>query len=385
MIFRLENGIKAISGENRGLHDPRLMNVKAADEAALRKAVMADPKLAAAYGGVWDDIEKAQQVYAAIYKRYAALERAGRSDLFAIARALVRMPRELATPNATRLREYRDSALDSLKLQLFSSAPIYGGVEAVLIKTWLDRVVRDLGTKDPLVQRMLAGRSTAVAAQELVAGTQLSDLYARRALADGGQAAVTASNDPLVALVRLIDEDARAIRKQYEDQVEGPMRQDGQKIAQAVFAVKGTGVYPDATSTLRLSPGVVKGYRENGKAIAWATDFAGMYRHATGKEPLKLPARWLTQQASVKQDTPLDFVSTNDIIGGNSGSPVVNAAGDLVGLIFDGNLSSLPNSFVYSETTARAVSVDSAGMLEALSHVFGASSLVSELLGQPSK
>jgi len=252
----------------------------------------------------------------------------------------------------------------------------------VEIRVWLDALVRDLGPSDPLVAQILAGRTTRAAAQELIAGTKLTDLYVRRALLDGGAQAVDASTDPMIALVKLIDADARAVRKQYEDGVEGPMRQVGQKTAQAAFAVRGTGVYPDATFTLRLATGVVKGYRENGKTVPWATDFAGMYRHATGKEPLRLPPRWADHKAALKPDVPLDFVSTNDIIGGNSGSPAVNAAGELVGLIFDGNLTSLPNAFVYSETTARAVSVDSAGMIEALSHVFGADAVVAELLGR---
>jgi hypothetical protein len=381
-IFRLENGIKAITGESAGLHDAALMKKKKDDEAALKKAVLADPKLSTAYGTVWDDVEKAQAIYGLVYKRYAALERGTRSDLFGIARSLTRLPHELALPNGERLREYRESGLDSLKFELFSSAPIYGGVEETLIKTWLDRVVRDLGAKDPLVKEILAGRTTAATAADLVAGSKLTDPYVRHALFDGGQAAVDASTDPLIRVMKLIDLDARAIRKQYEDEVEAPMRQAGQKIAQASFAVRGTGVYPDATFTLRLSTGVAKGYKEGGKVIPWSTDFAGMYKHATGAEPLKLPARWVANKSALTMTAPLDFVSTNDIIGGNSGSPVVSANGDLVGLIFDGNITSLPNAFVYSETTARAVSVDSSGMLEALSHVFGATSLVGELRGK---
>ncbi len=381
-VFEIENGVKAIKGEYAGLKDPALMKKKTDAEAALRKLVMQNPDLATKYGAVWDDAEKAQATLATLFKRFVALERAGgRSELFSIARTLVRLPRELAQPNETRLREYRDSALDSLKFGLLSSAPIYGGLEATALKLWLDSLVKNLGPADPLVKQILAGRTTQARAQELIAGTKLSDLYVRHALLDGGTAAVDASTDPLIGLVKLVDGDARAIRKQYEDGVEGPMRQVGQKVAEAVFAVKGTSIYPDATFTLRLATGVVKGYREGGKLIPWATDFAGMYRHATGKEPLKLPQRWLDHKAALKLDVPLDFVSTNDIVGGNSGSPVINAAGQLVGLIFDGNLSSLPNAFVYGETTGRAVSVDSAGMIEAISHVFGANAVVAELLG----
>jgi hypothetical protein len=385
-LRRIENGRKAIEGEEAGLKDPALMKKKTDDEAALRKAILADPKLAAAYGSVFADVERVQKVASQIYKRYAAVERGPyRSDIFHIARALVRLPRELATPNDRRLKEYRDSNLDSLKIELFSSAPIYGQVEVVLFKAWLDRLARDLGADDPLVKAVLAGRTTQAAAADFIAGSQLTDIHARKALFDGGALSVDAAADSLVRLVVQLDSAAREVRKRYEDEVEGPMRQAGQKIAQSVFAVRGTSVYPDATYTLRLSPGTVKGYTEHGKPVAWTTDFAGMYAHATGADPFKLPKRWLDAKASLAQKTPFDFVSTNDIIGGNSGSPVVNANGELVGLIFDGNISSLPNRFVYGESTQRAVSVDSAGMLEALRHVYGATALVSELLGESAR
>jgi hypothetical protein len=383
VLRRIENGRKAIEGEEAGLKDPVLMKHKSDDEAALRKAILADPKLAAAYGSVFADVERAQKVAAQVYRRYAALERAAnRSELFHLARHLVRLPRELATPNDRRLKEYRDSNLDTVKIELFSTAPVYGQVEAVLLRAWLDRLVRDLGAGDPLVKSVLGGRSTAAAAAELVAGSKLTDLHARREIYDAGGIGIDQNPDAMIRLVEQIDDAARDVRKTYEDQVEGPMRQAGQRIAQAVFAVRGTSVYPDATYTLRLSPGTVKGYTERGKPVPWATDFEGMYKHATGKEPFKLPRRWLDRKGDVAPKVPLDFVSTNDIIGGNSGSPVVDAKGDLVGLIFDGNLSSLPNRFVYGETTERAVSVDSAGMLEALRHVYGATGLVSELLGE---
>ena len=374
-IFGLENGIKALTGFETGLKDAALMKKKADDEAALRKAIDADPKLKAAYGGVFGDIEKAQAVLASIYKRNAALEAGPRSDLFTAARLLYRMPTELAQPNEKRLREYRASNLESLKLMLFSPAPIYGGVEVVRLRAWLERMVRDLGANDPTVKAVLAGRTPERAARELVAGSKLTDVYARRALDAGGKTAVDASTDPMMVLVRTIDAEARAVRKRQEDEVEGPMRAAGEKIAQATFAVRGSSVPPDATFTLRLSVGVVKGYG----GVPWSTDFDGMYKHATGKDPFALPQRWLDKKGALAGKTPLNFVSTNDIIGGNSGSPVVNAAGEIVGLIFDGNLPSLPNRFVYGETTQRAVSVDTAGMSEALRKVYGADAIVAEL------
>jgi len=382
-LFGVDNSRKALLGMQRGLESATLMKEKADDESALRKAIDKDPDLAAKYGTVFDDIEHVQKTFDSIYKRYAALERGpNRSQLFRIARDLVRLPRELATPNEKRLREYRASNLDSLKLALFSPAPIYGGVEVQMWRAWLERMVRDLGASDPLVQGVLAGVSPESAAQRIVAGSRLTDVYARRALFDRGQEAVDAASDPLLAVLRMLDVEARAIRRRYEDEVEAPMRLCGARVAQAVFAVKGRGVYPDATFTLRLSVGQVRGYAERGKKIAWATDFAGMYKHATGVEPFKLPRRWLDKAPALGPSTPLNFVSTADIIGGNSGSPVVDEAGRLVGLIFDGNISSLSNDFVYGETTERAVSVDSAAILEALSVVFGQSRLQAELLDQ---
>ncbi len=395
-MFGLENGLKAIRGFEGGLKDAALMKHKSDDEAALRKAIDADPKLKEKYGAVFTDVEKVQAKIPELYKRYGALEGGfSRTHLLSIARDLVRLPTESELPNEKRLREYRSSNLDSLKLHLFSPAAIYGSVETAFIEEWMKRAVRDLGANDPAVRAMLGCRALAAgekpnpatdgcksparAARELVVASKLFDVYARKQLAAGGKAAIDASTDPAIVLARVIDADARAIRKRYEDEVEGPMRSAGEKIAQAVFAVRGASIPPDATFTLRLSIGVVKGYTEAGKAVPWATDYAGMYRHATGKEPLKLPQRWIDKKNDVKGDVPLNFVSTNDIIGGNSGSPVVNAKGEIVGLIFDGNLTSLPNRFVYGETTQRAVSVDTAGMAMALARVYGADALLAEL------
>jgi hypothetical protein len=383
-LFGIGNSQKAFLGLQGALENPVLMKRKADEEADLRKAIGADPALRVKYGSVFEDVARVQKKFGALYKRYAALERGPhRSSLFRIARDLVRLPRELAAANDKRLREYRASNLDSLKLALFSPAPIYGGVEVQLWRAWLERLVRDLGPGDPLVQAVLAGASPERAAEEVVAGSSLTDVHARRALFDRGQEAVDRSADSAVRVLRLIDGESRAIRQRYEDEVEGPMRLCGQRVSEAIFAIKGTSVYPDATFTLRLALGQVRGYTEGGKKIGWATDFAGMYRHASGVEPFKLPPRWLERAGTLTPSTSLDFVATTDIVGGNSGSPVIGEDGRLVGLIFDGNLSSLGNDFVYGESTERAVSVDSAAIVEAMSAVFGDRSLAAELLGQP--
>jgi hypothetical protein len=375
-IFGIQNSEKGIGGMLRGLRDPAIMRKKRDEEAALRAAVAKDPQLAAQYGSTWDDIGRVQAIYKQVFNRYVLLESTP-GELAAIARDLVRAPAELSKPNADRLREYRDSALPSLEQKLFSDAPVYGNVEAVTTRLWLERLARDL---PEAARAVLGGETPARRAAEMVAGTRLSDVNVRRALWGGGQAAVDASTDPLVVAMRTIDEGARAVRKRYDDEIEGPMRSASQRIAAATFAASGTSVYPDATFTLRLSIGTVRGYRDNGRDVAWATDLAGMYAHATGKQPLALPQRWLDAKANVDGHARLDFVSTDDTTGGNSGSPVVNAAGNLIGLLFDGNITSLANTIAYSDVTARSVSVDTQAMLEVLRHVYGADALVAELL-----
>ncbi|MDB4995091.1 MAG: Peptidase [Myxococcaceae bacterium] len=381
-MFSIENGFKAITGFQGGLKDPKLMAKKQVDETLLKKNILEKPELAAAYGKVFDDVDKTQVKLGEMYKRYAGLEGAVDSSILAIARDLVRLPVETELPNEKRLREYRSSNLDSLKMHLMSPAPVYGAVEVALMTTWLERIVRDLGPNDPVVKKILAGRTPARAARETIALSKLSDVYTRKKLLDGGKAAILESQDPAIHVILALDPEARAIRKRYDDEIEGPMRAAGQKIAEAVFAVHGASVPPDATFTLRLSVGVVQGYSEGGKSIPWATSFGGLKSHATGKEPLKLPPRWVEKWSTIKEPVSFNFVSTNDIIGGNSGSPVINANGEIVGLIFDGNISSLANRFVYGETTQRAVSVDTAGMLEALTHIYGADAVVKELLGK---
>ena len=377
VTFGLRNGQKALTGYLGALKDPALMKKKSDDEAQLRKAIDADPKLKADYGKVFDDVAAVQKRAATLYKRYALIETWSSSKLVAMARQLVRLPAELALPNDKRLREFRDTNLDSMKLRLQAGAPIYGGIEAPLVGTWLETIVETLGANDPLVKRVLDGRTPARAAQEIVAQSKLFDAYARRGLIDGGADAVARSRDPMIVLLRTIDPDARAVRKLWDDSVEAPSRTLGTKVAQATFAVRGTSVAPDATFTLRLSIGTVKGFG----TTPWATTFGGLFAHATKADPRKLPQRWLDAKDKLDPKTPMDFISTDDIIGGNSGSPVVDANGKLVGLVFDGNITSLGNRYVYGDTTQRAVSVDSACILDALRKVYGEDALANEIAG----
>ena len=379
-----ENIVKVVGVWLRSLKDPALLQKKAADEAQLRQAIDADPKLKQSYASLFDEVAATQKKQAELYQRYFALERPPSSRLLGFARTLVRLPAELDVPNEKRLREYNDSNLASLKDTLFSPAPVYGGMEVVFVRSWLERLVRALGPGAPTVKAILAGRTPERAARELVAGSKLFDVYARQKLEAGGKQAIAESTDPAIALMRSLDPEARAIRKRSDDEVEGPSRKQGERIAQAVFAVRGTSLAPDATGTLRLSVGVVKGYTENGKSVPWTTNVAGLYAHATGAPPLKLSERWVSAKTALRPDTPFNFVSTVDHSPGNSGSPVVNAKGEFVGLLFDGNLTSFGNQFVYGEVTQRSVSVHPHVILEALSKVYGATELAQELAGSTS-
>jgi hypothetical protein len=306
------------------------------------------------------------------------------SRLAQIARALVRVAEEKPKPNSERMREYRDSALPSFEQQLFSPAPIYKNLETVLLSNSLSDMQDTLGQDNPDVKKVLQGKSPAEAAKDMIANTKLDDVAVRKQLYEGGEAAIDASTDPLIVAMRAIDPDARAARKEFEDKVESVVRHDGGLIAKARFAQRGFTEPPDATFTLRLSYGEVKGYQENGKAIPFDTNIGGAYEHAAehnDQPPYKLPDSWMNAKTKLDLKTPLNFVSTADIIGGNSGSPTVNKKGEVVGIIFDGNIESLPWNFAYSDVQGRAVSVDSRGIQEALRKIYGATALADELEG----
>ena len=304
------------------------------------------------------------------------------TQYFTLARALVRWADESAKPNGQRLPEYTDARKAQLERQMASTAPIYPGVEQAKLAACLTVMAQKLGADHALVKQILAGKSPADRAAELVAGTKMGDAATRTALLAGGKAAVDASSDPMIALAKLIDPRARELRTRYDNEVLGVERDGYAKIAQAVFAVKGDSAYPDGTFTLRLSYGAVKGYMENGKMVTPFTEIRGLYVRGDEHEqkpPYKIADSWMKARGSIKPTTPYNFVSTNDIVGGNSGSPVINAKGELVGLIFDGNIQSLPGYFVYDSAVNRAVSVDSRGILEALKSVYKADAIVSEL------
>jgi hypothetical protein len=292
------------------------------------------------------------------------------------------MAAEDQKPSNERLREYRESNRASLEQDLFSTAPIYPELEQHELADDLTLLAERRGGDDPLVRRALAGKSPQDLASELVRGTKLADVEVRRELAKGGEKAIDASTDPMIRLAKTLDPETRRIRKISEEQIDEVERQAYARIAEVLFAAKGTSTYPDATFTLRLSLGVVKGYEENDKKIAPWTTLGGAFRHADAhgnKEPWQLPKSWHTRKDDLDLETPFNFVCTADIIGGNSGSPVVSRSGEFVGIIFDGNIQSLTADYFYSETQARAVAVHSSAIRECMRKIYGAGRLANEL------
>jgi hypothetical protein len=391
-LFGIKNSRKAYLGMLAGLQDPAILEKKRDSEKELRDLVAMDPKLSQSYGDGWDQVAASLKTQLKIREEYNLFAigpqrraQSFNSDLFDIAIKLVRLAEETSKPNSERLREYSEAGLDSLKLQLFSDAPIYEDLETVQLADSLGMMAEVMGEDNDTVKMVLAGKSPRDRAAELVHRTSLKDVAARKRLADGGLKAIEDSTDPMIRLARQIDPESRRIRQVFEQQVDEPQRQAYGKINNARFAVYGSSVYPDATFTLRLAFGEAKGYTEEGQKIPWATTLGGAYEHAAAhnnKEPFELPKIWNERKSQLNLSTPFNFVSTADITGGNSGSPVINRQGELVGIIFDGNIESLVLDYTYTDQTARAVAVHSAGILESLRKIYEANRLVTELTGK---
>jgi len=380
-LFGIENALKAYKGRMAALGDEAQMKKKADAEAALRARIKADPKLAREVGDAYESVQKAYDDFRPFYHRFYLLERVEKGDLLDDAIHLCRAAAERRRPNGKRLDEYRDSNLPQIEQQLASVAPIYPAREKLEIAFWLGKVREELGPDDPLVRKLLGKDTPEAVAARVVDGTKLGDPAERMRLWKGGSRAIARSRDPIILMAQLVDRPARTIRKRWDDHVQGVARAASEKIAKAKFALDGRSSYPDATFTLRLSYGSVKGYTSTatGQKIAPFTDFAGAYRRATGSPPFELPKSWLDARKQVNGRAHLDFVSTNDIIGGNSGSPVFDQNLQIVGLIFDGNIESLAGDFWYDEAVNRSVAVSSEGLIEALSHIYHADRLVDEL------
>jgi hypothetical protein len=385
-LFGVQNSRKARVGGLGGLLDPELMARKQAYELKLKEAVAKDAKLADAKTA-WDKVTASEKIRAELIKPYTVLEGAAgfNCEIFGIARTLVRAAEEKPKKNQERLREFRDSALESMELQLFSEEPIYDEYEIVKLADGLSFMASILGYKHPIVVTSLAGKSPQQRAAELVLGSKLKDVNERKRLYKEGTKAITASKDPILLLALAVDAESRKIRKRMELEVEEPKRQAYAEIAKVKFALEGTSTYPDATFTLRLAFGTVKGYEENGKKVPAETYYSGLYERSTehmNKSPFDLPQRWIDKKGKLDMKVPLNFVCTADIIGGNSGSPVVNKDAEVVGLIFDGNIQSLVLDFAFTEEQGRAVSVHSQGMIEALRKVYEATNVADELEGK---
>ncbi len=380
-VFGIENSFKALKGRLQALQDPEVFNLKQKQETELRDYVKASPERQAKYGAAWDEIAKAQTTYRNIESplKYIESGRGFNSDYFVDARLLVRGAEERSKPNAERLREFTESKLPSVTQQLFSTAPIYPDLEKVKLTFALTKLRENLGVDNPIVKSVLGKESPAALAEKLIAGTKLGDPAVRKALWEGGADAIAKSNDPFIQLVKQIDPEARAIRKQYENQVESVVDKNSELIAAARFEKLGTSVYPDATFTQRFSFGVVKGWNEKGTEIKPFTEIKGAFARATGFEPFALPASWLAAKDKLNQNQRFDLVSTNDIIGGNSGSPLINRNAEVVGLVFDGNIQSLGGNYWFDERVNRTVSVHSGAILEALQNVYNADRVVKEL------
>ncbi len=385
-LHRYANARKAFSGQYQGLLNPKTLQTKRVEEYTLIGPVTKTPGSARqrdAFEGAVRRIADIERIYAEFEKPHNLIETgtAFPSTLFAIARDIVRLTAEIDKENGKRLREYRDSNLDSLKLHLFSPAPIYKELERAKLMAGVTFLAEQLGGSNALVNKVLEEKSPGQRVDELLA-TKLFDPTERKRLVAGGIKAVEASDDPTIVFARTIDPEARALRKRFEEQVEEPERQAYAEIAKVRFALHGKAIPPDATFTLRLAYGVVKGYEAEGEKVPFATTFAGLYERAEKqryKEPFELPKRWLDGKGKLDLTTPFNFVSTADTIGGNSGSPVLNRAGEFVGINFDRNRYGLVRNFVYTEEQARHISVHSRGILEALRKLYPSEELVTEL------
>ena len=393
-LFGIENSYKALKGRYEALTADTLWNDKAQREQKLRATIQQKPAMQKQYGAAWGMVAKAVDEYTPRHKEYQYIEsgsRSGpsgfRSRYFSVARTVVRAAEELGKPNEKRLREFRDSNLPAIKQALFSQAPIYDELETFRLSYSLIKLREELGADHPFVKKVLGKKSPDDLSKELIAGTRLKDVELRKKLWEGGKKAVDASNDTFILLAKLAEPDARALRKWHDEVIEPAETKGAELIAKAKFEIEGTSNYPDATFTLRLSYGSVEGYEEKGHRVNPVTVMGGAFERATGREPFALPKSWLVanQDKRINPGTPFNMATSNDIIGGNSGSPVFNKDLQVVGLIFDGNIQSLGGDYGFDPTVNRAVSVCSPALLEALDRIYGARRIVTELRGGASQ
>jgi hypothetical protein len=381
-LLGTENSYKAFKGRYQALIAASLWNQKVGRERALRAKVNARSTLRKKYGSAWDDVAKAIAMFQPRRKEFKYIEQGAgfNSPLYRIARDLVRGTEELQKPNEQRLREYTDGKLPQLKQKLFSKAPVYEDLELFKLSYGLTKLREELGADHPFVKKVLGKKSPQELAQELVK-TKLYDVKVREQLWQAGREAVLASNDPMIQFARLVDADARPVRMWHDEEIETLQVSGAERIAAAKFDIEGKGTYPDATFTLRLSYGTVKGYEENGHHVGPFTLIGGAFERATGRDPFKLPESWIraNDDRQLNPSTPFNMCTTNDVIGGNSGSPVFDKDLQIVGLVFDGNIQSLGGDYGFDASVNRTIAVHSSALLEALEHVYSAKRIVAEL------
>ena len=385
LVFGVENTLKVFNGWLQTLAKPELLARKRDAEAKLLDWINADPARKSTYGDPFATIDATLAKQDAIYTRFTMLEGQRRplgffSEEFGFARMLVRAAAERSKPDADRIPAYRDANLPAMQEALFSTAPVYPHLEETTLAFSLTKLRQGLGADDAFVHTALGTASPDALAHRLITGTRIADAKLRHQLWNGGAKAIDASTDPMIVFAKLVDPASRDVRRDWEDNVEAPQRKAGEMIAKARFAHDGTSAYPDATFTERLSFGTVKGWNEDGHDVSPFTDFSGLYGRATGSDPFKLTNQWVQARNSVPGDTRFDFASTNDIIGGNSGSPVIDRDAHAVGLIFDGNIHSIAGDFVYDGSNNRSVAVDTAALLAALRDVYKVKWLADELV-----
>jgi hypothetical protein len=383
-ILLIENFIKVRRNQLKALHNDEMMAIKAQQERELKEAVAADPKLRDAYGEAWQLIEDAVEAHRNMYEEHLFIENTAGfgGELFGYARTIVRGTAERELPNNERIRDYTDAALPQVEQGLFAARPISKDYEKLQLSFSLDKMREWLGPDSRYVHLVLGKESPKALAESLVDGTRLDDPEFRKELWNGGIDAVKASDDPMIRIALSIDDDARALRTRYEEEVEAPRTRGEEMIADARFRVLGTDTYPDATFTLRVTFGAVKGWEERGEPVDPFTRTQRLFERTTGERPFMLPDSWLRAREDLDPETPFNFVATTDITGGNSGSPMVAADGSLIGLAFDGNIHSIAGSYWFDPEINRTVGVNTAIMLEALKVVYGADHLVEELTVQ---
>jgi V8-like Glu-specific endopeptidase len=380
-LFGLENSLKVQRKQLDALLDDALLQSKQRAETDLRERLSRNRALAAELGDPWQKIEQALAVEATRQLQYEYLEGAiaFNSRLARYARTLVRAAAERPKPNAERLREYTDGSLPRIEQQLAAPVPIYPELERLTLSFSLERMREWLGPDAPLVQRLLTAETPDEVAARLIGGSRLADPAVRMQLWNGGQAAIDASTDPFIVLVRSLDAEARELRKWHEDNVEAVVEAAHEQIARARFEILGTSVYPDATFTLRLNFGSVQGWNENGAPVAPFTRLDRLFERATGQPPFRVPASWEQAKPALDLSTPFNLSTNSDIVGGNSGSPLIAADGRIVGLLFDGNIHSISGAYWFDVEKNRAVAVHPAIIREALTKVYKVAPLAEEL------